>query len=171
MRELDKLDFLVHHSPNFLFSRLFWSFLRFECVTSGFPHRDAQSPSIKHTADTRCNLVTWPQWFPSLLKGNDLCQSVRRSSPPPPSLPLRVSDYVFCQCVCGNLLICTNTDSNAAATAAFLADGWLGCRLMAESTGPQLGAGNIAHYTFSRGGGRLIHTAAQHAGVGVIISF
>lgn len=43
---------------------------------------------------------------------------------------------------------------------------------MAESAGPQLGARNIAHYTFSRGGGGgLIHTAAQHAGVGVIISF
>ena len=38
------------------------------------------------------------------------------------------------------------------ATAAFLADGWLGCRLMAEPTGPQLGAGNIAHYTASGGG-------------------
>lgn len=111
--------------------------------------------------------------------------SVVHPTPPPTSPPLSllslwgVSDYVFCQCVCGNLLICTNTDSNAPATAAFLADGWLGCRLMAESAGPQLGAGNIAHYTFSRGGGvcgwgrggGLIHTAAQHAGVGVIISF
>lgn len=43
---------------------------------------------------------------------------------------------------------------------------------MTVSTGPQLGAGNIAHYTFSRGGEEgLIHTAAQHASVGVIISF
>lgn len=102
---------------------------------------------------TSCTLVTWQHWFPSTLKGNDLCQSVRRSA----SFPLHslwgVSDYVFCQCVCGNLLICTNRDSNAPATAAFLADGWLGCQLMAESTGPQLGAGNIAHYTFSRGEG------------------
>lgn len=76
------------------------------------------------------------------------CLSVRRSSIQPlPSLPLR-GKWLY---VCGNLLICTNTDSNAPATAAFLADGWLGCRLMAESAGPQLGAGNIAHYTFSRG--------------------
>lgn len=30
-------------------------------------------------------------------------------------------------------------------------DIWLGCRLMAESAGPQLGAGNMAHYVFSRG--------------------
>lgn len=43
---------------------------------------------------------------------------------------------------------------------------------MAESAGPQLGAGNIAHYTFSGDGrGGLILSAAQHAGVGVIISF
>lgn len=49
---------------------------------------------------------------------------------------------------------------------------------MAESAGPQLDAGNIAHYTFSRRRGErwwrrwgLIRTAAQHAGVGVIISF
>ncbi len=110
---------------------------------------EALSPSIKQHQQ----LVTWPQWFPPTLKGNDLCQSVRRSSSLPPLSLWGVSDYVFCKCVCGNLLICTNTDSNAPATAAFWADGWLGCRLMAESAGPQLGAGNIAHYTFSRDGG------------------
>lgn len=141
------------------------------CVVSDFLS-PALTPSIKHTTDTSCRLVTWQQWFTSTLKGNDLCQSVCRSSSPPPPFSLwGASDYVFCQCVCGNLLICTNTDSNAPATAAFLADGWLGCRLMAESARPQLGAGNIAHYTSSREGGGLIHTAAQHAGVGVIISF
>lgn len=126
-----------------------------------------------NSSSTSCKLVTWQQWFPSPLKGNDLCQPVRRSSSLPPLSLWGVSDYVFCKCVCGNLLICTNTDSNAPATAAFLADGWLGCRLMAESTGPQLGAGNIAHYTFSKDWrvGGLIHTAVQRAGEGVIISF
>lgn len=126
---------------------------------------------LLYTTSTSYRLVTWQHWFPSTLKGNDLCQSVHRSASFPLLSLWGVSDYVFCQCVCGNLLICTNTDSNAPATAAFLADGWLGCQLMAESTGPQLGAGNIAHYTFSRREGELIHTAVQHAGVGVIISF
>lgn len=118
----------------------------------------ALTPSVKRTPDASRRLVAWRRRLPSALKGNGPCQSVRRS-PSLPVLSLRgVSDYVFCQCVCGNLLICTNTDSHAPATAAFWADGWLGCRLMAEPTGPQLGAGNIAHYTVSRagegGGGR-----------------
>lgn len=112
------------------------------------------------TASSYCRLVTWEQRFPPTLKGNDLCLRVRRPSTLRlPSL-WGISDYVFCQCVCGNLLICTNTDSNAPAIAGFLADGWLGCRLMAESVGPQLGAGNIAHYTFSRRGKANSHGCA-----------
>lgn len=112
------------------------------------------------TASSYCRLVTWEQRFPPTLKGNDLCRRVPRPSTLRlPSL-WGISDYVFCQCVCGNLLICTNTDSNAPAIAGFLADGWLGCRLMAESVGPQLGAGNIAHYTFSRRGKANSHGCA-----------
>ena len=139
-------------------------------IISDFPHRGALRPSIKQLQSVSRDGSDFLQHSKEMIS---VSLSVRRSSSHPLLSLWGVSDYVFCQCVCGNLLICTNTDSNAPATAAFLADGWLGCRLMAESAGPQLGAGNIAHYTFSRGGrwGGLIHTAAQHAGVGVIISF
>lgn len=136
-------------ASNFIFSLWLWSSLCSCCPVWLSPPLSHRFLQLKRLGRRR--LVTWRQRFPPALKGNDLCQSVRR----PSSLSLLslwgVSDYMFCQCVCGNLLICTNTDSNAPATAAFLADGWLGCRLMAESAGPQLGAGNIAHYTFSRG--------------------
>ena len=143
---------MKEHS-NVMCSVLFWSFLCFWVLT--FPWQSNIALLQLNSSATSCKPAGHVMTAISFSTQRKWSLSVRPSliQPPPPlSSPSEgVSDYVFCQCVCGNLLICTNTDSNAPATAAFLADGWLGCRLMAESAGPQLGAGNIAHYTFSRG--------------------